>query len=143
MRPSLPQAIARSGLRALVVLGFAALWTATIWICVVAGIILALRPVLGTAGALLSVGGGLTILGLVAGVAAFRTKKQPPRTLIQDDAIAAALTTLQARGGRRLALGSLGALLLVAAAFMPTQTTQQALSKTSEPAGARRPTDPA
>ena len=126
MRPALPQTMATSGLRALIIFGLATLLTTTIWICMVSGLLLALRPVLGTAGAFLAVGGGLSILVLVvvAGVAAFGNKTSTRRNVMREEAIAVALTTLQSRRGRQLALGSVGVLLLVAAALMsaPAET---------------------
>lgn len=121
MRPSLPQVLATSGLRTLIVIGFAALLTMTIWICLVVGTVLVLRPALGTAGALFAVGGGLAVLVIlvIAALSAFRTKTPTRQTVIRDEAIDIAMAALQSRRGRQLALGTLGALLLAAAALMP------------------------
>jgi len=120
MRPALPQGIAMSGLRVVIVIVTAALLTTTVWICLMAGMVLALRPVLGTAGAFLTVGGGLSILALlvIAALSASGTKTPTRSAAVRDEAIAIAMTALQSRRGRQVALGAVGALLLVAAALM-------------------------
>ena len=109
-----------SGLRVLIVIGVVALLIATIWICLMAGMVLALCPVLGTAGAFLTVGGGLSILALlvIAALSASGTRTPTRQTAVRDEAIAIALTALQSRRGRQVALGAVGVLLLVAAVLM-------------------------
>lgn len=120
MLTSLPQDVAASGVRKLIVIGIATLLTITIWTCLVSGIVFALRPALGTAGAFFAVCGGLSVFVLLgmAALSAYGSKTTTRRTAVQDEVIAIAMTALQSRRGRQLALGSLGALLLIAAVLM-------------------------
>lgn len=117
------QSVAATGLRAVLGLGLAMLILTTIWICLIAGVVIVVTPHLGLGGALLSVAGGLS--GLVLTVILLlilvnRQEEPPPRESsgTRDEAIALALRLLQRPGARRIAFGAAGIILLAAAVMM-------------------------
>ena len=63
---SSPREMAAAGLRAVAVAFVAVILATTVWVCLVAGTVVLLRPALGQGGALLTVAGGLAALALVA-----------------------------------------------------------------------------
>lgn len=120
-RTSALHGMAASGLRALLIACFAMLVLVTIWICLVAGLVVVLRPALGSGGALLAVAGGLvaaSLLFIAVVVLARREPPAPPPSGLKAEAVTLAFRVLQAPTGRRLTLGAAGLLLLALAIFM-------------------------
>lgn len=119
-RTSLVQTVASSGLRAVLIAFATVLVVATIWICLIAGLVVILSPPLGLGGALLAVAGGLiAICGISLAVLVLARPEPPPApgAGLKEEAATMALRVLQAPGGRRLALGAAGALMVAFAIF--------------------------
>lgn len=122
---SSPREMAAAGLRAVAVAFVAVILATTVWVCLVAGTVVLLRPALGQGGALLAVAGGLTALAFVALAVRSLARPLPPPAVAarsdaaRDAAVSAALRVLQNPAGRRIALGAAGVMLLAAAALLP------------------------
>lgn len=110
-----------TGLRVALVFALGLLMAATIWVCLVAGLVVVLRPALGLGGALLSVGGGLSAIILLT--VALRLPREAQRPALpsaaRDEAIALALRGVFTPLGGRLALGAIGLALLGLALLLP------------------------
>ncbi|BDW86499.1 hypothetical protein MACH21_26760 [Roseicyclus marinus] len=97
------------------------LWGVSIWLCLVAGIVILLRPALGLGGALLSVGGALFAMALVALTVLIPSfgAQSAPQSVAWKKAVEGAFFVLLSRNGGRLALGAIGAALLSLALVLP------------------------
>ena len=115
------QSATETGLRVLLVFCVALLMAATIWICLVVGFVVVLRPALGLGGALLCVGGGLATLALLLLLlkAPRRAPPDTPQSDARQEAFALALRALQTPRGGRLAMGAIGIALLGLALMLP------------------------
>lgn len=110
-----------AGLRLALALALGLVMAVTIWVCLVAGFVVLLRPALGLGGALLSVGGALcAVVLLIVALRGPQAMSDPePRSGVQDEAKALALRALFTPLGGRLALGAIGLALLALALLLP------------------------
>ena len=142
--PSEMRAAASSGLRALLLGTLALAVTTTVWVTLISGLVVVLRPALGPGGALLAVAGGLTAICLLVFVALRVSRgKPPPRPAFPASAAAFAIgaNVLGSPVGRRLALGATGVLLLgiaVLPSVLRRPRAEPASSATTGPAAEPR-----
>jgi hypothetical protein len=93
----------------------------TIWLCLVAGLVVVLRPALGSGGALLFVGGALLAMALLAYAVLMPSlaAQSAPQSAAWNKVIEGALLGLLTKNGGRLALGAIGVALLCLALVLP------------------------